>query len=320
MAAPAAIRGSCAVGDQLGAPLACVGGRGRPGVVEVTPLLDDCRAEGPDPVELHGVRAGIGEDDGRDPVRPRRVGEALPEVAGGGGHGGPMRPDPPLPCQALDDQPGPAALEGADRVDGLDLEDDVDARRGRSGPRGGTGACPETQGGSGGARTGSRRARARGRDGRGTARMGSGCRGQRNARRNRRPPNDLVTTAASAVVRPMLPPVQPPFVQGPFGQDLMYVGPPCPRKGLIHEFRERPADFQVSSTDRSTNPGASLAVSASEGGGVSGHTKMPRGTSSPQRSLPTLCKQLVFVPAAPSASIGYRLGRCKPPTGSLVVR
>jgi hypothetical protein len=93
-------------------------------LVEVVALLDDVRSERPDPVELPGVGVPVREDHRWNVEAAGRERDPLAEVAGRRRDDGPPVPDPPLPCQLAHDQPGPAALERADRVDAVDLDHD----------------------------------------------------------------------------------------------------------------------------------------------------------------------------------------------------
>ena len=92
---------------------------------------DDLCAERAHPLDLAGVRVAGGEDDGRDAEGSRGVGDALAEVPRRHAGDGSVRTDPPLPRQPVRDEPRAAALERADRVDGLDLDDDWHAERAR---------------------------------------------------------------------------------------------------------------------------------------------------------------------------------------------
>ena len=78
--------------------------------------------------DLAGVRVARGEHDRRDAERPGGIRDALPEVAGRTAHDRPIGADPPLPRQRGDADPRAAALERADRVDRLDLDDDRHAQ------------------------------------------------------------------------------------------------------------------------------------------------------------------------------------------------
>ena len=94
------------------------------GGVEVVARLVDRGPERPHPGDLAAVGPRRAEHDGRDAERAGRERDALAEVAGTHAGDRPVRSDPPLPRQGADRDPRPAALERADGVGGLDLDDD----------------------------------------------------------------------------------------------------------------------------------------------------------------------------------------------------
>ncbi len=204
-----------------------VGRGGGPGGIEVLPCLDDGRAEGAHPRHLAPIGMPRREDDRLDAERAGGEGDALPEIAGRGDDDRATRADPPLPRQGLDRDPRPAALERADRVDGLDLDDHGDAEPVREarvdvlraarerGVDPGVGSADRGRGQVGG----SEHARSVGR-----RHVG----GQRNARRNHR---SVVSTADVNTCDTAF------GLVAPSGKTYVSRCVAGAGKGLIHEFR-----------------------------------------------------------------------------------
>jgi hypothetical protein len=121
-AGPLADGGLAPVLDEAPAAGGREGAGGILGRVEVAPGEAHVGPEGAHALDLQGVRGLGGEHRQRQRPRAARVGHRLAEVAGAGAH------QLPVARVAREEQLGAAALERADRVHRLDLEDQPHAQ------------------------------------------------------------------------------------------------------------------------------------------------------------------------------------------------